>query len=103
MIRSFDYAAHAALFDHLSGSAADLDRLLPWAAAWQTWISAAFLKQYLTTADGASFLPADPDSVGRLLRAFLLDKTLYELDYELNNRPTWVPIPLQGVLSLLSR
>ncbi len=35
-----------------------------------------------------------------LLAVFLLDKALYELSYELNNRPAWVRVPLMGILSL---
>lgn len=104
MIRSFDYAAHAALFAATEGRSADRDRLAPWAASWRSWIAAAFLRQYLATAGpAAAFLPTDRGLLGRLLRAFLLDKALYELQYELNNRPDWVAIPLEGVRALLGR
>jgi maltose alpha-D-glucosyltransferase/alpha-amylase len=103
MIRSYDYAAYAALFDRIRDRPGAFQDLSPWAAAWQTWISAAFVRQYLATADGAPVLPADHDSLSRLLNAFTLDKTLYELQYELNNRPSWVPIPLLGVLALIER
>lgn len=103
LIRSFDYAAHAALFAFAGERAEVRERLAPWASAWQTWISAAFLRQYLATADDAEFLPTDPEAVSRFLRAFTLDKALYELDYEFNNRPAWVGIPLHGIVSLINR
>ncbi len=101
MIRSFDYAAFAALFAFAGDRAGVFDRLVPWAKSWRTWTSATFLKEYLATAAGASFLPDDPEQVGTLLDALMLDKALYELLYELNNRPDWVRIPLQGITALL--
>ncbi|MDR3638938.1 MAG: 1,4-alpha-glucan branching protein GlgB [Isosphaeraceae bacterium] len=103
MLRSFDYAAFAALFKFSSDRPGDFERLTPWARAWQTWTSATFLKTYLAAASGASFLPADRADLSLLLESFTLDKALYELLYELNNRPDWVGIPLQGVLSLIEQ
>jgi 1,4-alpha-glucan branching enzyme len=101
MIRSFDYAAFAALFS-FSGDRSDVfEKLTPFAKSWRTWVSASFLKAYLDQAKGASFLPEDPEHVGALLDVLMLDKALYELLYELNNRPDWVRIPLQGVAALL--
>jgi predicted trehalose synthase len=64
---------------------------------WQRWTGAAFLKGYLAVAGDAPFLPADPVQRAALLDLFLLDKALYELNYELNNRPDWARIPLQGI------
>jgi maltose alpha-D-glucosyltransferase/alpha-amylase len=49
---------------------------------------------------GAEFLPSEPQDFQRLLGAYWLDKALYELLYELNNRPAWVRVPLMGILSL---
>ncbi|HEX6488352.1 MAG TPA: maltose alpha-D-glucosyltransferase [Candidatus Dormibacteraeota bacterium] len=97
MLRSFDYAAHAVLFE-----VDDQDgRLDPWARAWVDSVSAAFLGQYTATAAGSSFLPANKQEAGVLLDAFLLEKALYELRYELNNRPAWLRIPVDGLLALL--
>jgi len=100
MIRSFDYAAFAALFAFAGDRAEVFDRLVPRAKTWRTWVSAAFLKEYLATASGASFLPPVREHVAQLLDALTLDKALYELLYELNNRPDWVRIPLQGIVAL---
>jgi maltose alpha-D-glucosyltransferase/alpha-amylase len=47
-------------------------------------------------------LPADPDDLDLVLQAFVLDKAFYELSYELNNRPDWVHIPLNGLMHLRS-
>jgi maltose alpha-D-glucosyltransferase/alpha-amylase len=101
MLRSFSYAAYAGLFAHTSLRPADLGRLEPWARIWQTWTMGAFFRAYLTAAKGAQFLPAAPHQRRTLLQLFTLDKALYELNYELNNRPDWVRIPLWGVLELL--
>jgi maltose alpha-D-glucosyltransferase/alpha-amylase len=49
-------------------------------------------------AGSVNFLPKDPAQLRTLLRAYLLEKALYELRYELNNRPEWVSIPLDGVM-----
>ena len=63
-------------------------------------MGAEFLRAYRNTAQSAAFLPSSDDGFRKLLAIFLLDKALYELSYELNNRPTWVRIPLMGILSL---
>jgi maltose alpha-D-glucosyltransferase/alpha-amylase len=102
MLRSFSYAAYAALFSRSAGRPADFERLEPWAGVWSRWTGAAFLRGYLAAAADAPFLPADAGQRGTLLDLFLLDKALYELNYELNNRPDWVRIPLRGLLDLLA-
>lgn len=101
MVRSYHYAAYAALFAFTERSPEEFARLVPWAELWQRWVSAAFLREYLATASGASFLPREEETLSTLLERFTLGKALYELVYELNNRPDWVRIPLGGVLSLL--
>jgi maltose alpha-D-glucosyltransferase/alpha-amylase len=102
MLRSFSYAAYAGLLAHTSSGRPEFERLEPWARLWQTWASAAFLRGYFGSAGHAQFLPADAAQRDGLLRLFVLDKALYELNYELNNRPDWVRIPLRGVLGLLN-
>ena len=99
MLRSFGYAAHAALFRHPADQPGELVHLEPWAQLWSGWASAAFLRAYLRTAGGAPFVPGDPGALDVLLRAFLLDKAFYELAYELSARPDWLRIPLRAILS----
>ena len=101
MVRSLSYAAYAALFAFTRTRPEDLGRLEPWAAFWQHWISVRFVQSYLTTTAGASFVPSERRDLAILLEAFVLDKALYELHYELNNRLDWVRIPLQSALRLL--
>jgi len=103
MLRSFDYAANTALRSHdvTTVRPEDMQALLPWAEIWSRWSAATFLSGYLTQVEGEPFLPAGDDLAG-LLRAYLLDKGVYEIHYEMNNRPDWLPVPLKGVLDLLS-
>jgi maltose alpha-D-glucosyltransferase/alpha-amylase len=63
-------------------------------------VSAAFLHTYLAYTGSASLLPPTREERQVLLDAYLLEKAVYELGYELNNRPDWVGIPLQGILQL---
>jgi maltose alpha-D-glucosyltransferase/alpha-amylase len=102
MLRSFSYAALTAVDAATQTRPDDARRLAPWADFWERWVSAAFLRSYLIATHGASFLPA-PRDLDVLLRAYVLDKALYELAYELNNRPSWVHIPLAGVRQLRPR
>jgi len=102
MLRSFGYAAYAGLFAHASTRPGQFVQLEPWARIWQTWASAAFLKGYLAAAGGALFIPSDPAHRDALLNLYLLDKALYELNYELNNRPDWIRIPLKGILDIVN-
>jgi maltose alpha-D-glucosyltransferase/alpha-amylase len=94
MLRSFDYAVHTATRRRRKGDPTLGKR-------WLDEVTAAYLGAYYQTAGGASFLPADDTGRQVLLDAFLLEKALYEVKYELNNRPTWVDIPLKGILSLM--
>ena len=104
MLRSFHYAAHGLLKDQIDrGTTAEKDRerLEAWADAWYAWSSAAFLRQYLETVGKAPFVPRDRGELRVLLDAFLLEKAVYELGYELNNRPSWLPIPMRGIEQIL--
>ena len=99
MLRSFHYAAHCALRAHPSNHPA----LTPWAEQWSRLIGAVFLDAWSSATAGAPFVPRDPAQQQRLLDAFLLEKAVYEVGYELNNRPDWVDIPVRGLLSLAQR
>jgi maltose alpha-D-glucosyltransferase/alpha-amylase len=100
MIRSFSYAAYAALFACTVHAPDDYAQLEPWADTWQHWASDAFLNSYLATVADASLLPSDPTRHA-LLCAFVLDKALEELGHELNHRPEWARIPLIGIRHLV--
>jgi maltose alpha-D-glucosyltransferase / alpha-amylase len=64
-------------------------------------MSSTFLQSYLRTTSGAMFVPQNTDDLQILLEAYLLDKAVYEIGYELNNRPDWVIIPIRGIKHIL--
>ena len=96
MLRSFSYAAYAALFAFTVHSSADYPTLEGWGDEWEHWVSNAFFTEYLGTMAPSGLLP-DDESIDPLLQALVLDKALYELGYELNNRPDWVQDPADRV------
>ncbi|MDP1798589.1 MAG: maltose alpha-D-glucosyltransferase, partial [Planctomycetaceae bacterium] len=105
MLRSFHYASHAGLLADVPGivvRSEDSAALAPWARFLYCWTSAVFVKSYITHAGQAAFLPQSRDELRCLLDLYLLEKSLYELDYEMNNRPSWISIPLRGVLDLMN-
>ena len=104
MLRSFHYAAFGVLGGDVPGSEVrpdDVAFLRPWAEAWYAWTSAAFLDGYLAVISGSTLLPEEQDDLAALLDVHLLEKCLYELGYELNNRPSWVAVPLVGLEAVL--
>jgi len=104
MLRSFHYAAYAPLLGEITGPQVTQERLNAldvWAQYWQTWVSTTFLKSYLRTSGSACFVPQSREELAVLLDAFVITKAVYELGYELNNRPSWLRIPLQSVSKLV--
>jgi len=101
MLRSLAYAAMHVLYSRNETLAQERASLTARLHAWQEWTQAAFLHGYLGRAAGASFLPAQEKHLELLLTSFLLHKAFYETGYELNNRPDWLRIPLEGILTLV--
>ena len=103
MLRSFDYATKTAM---RSPWVEDLpmesrESLGRWARAWSHWVAATFLGHYFEIAGDSPLLPETQDERRRMLHAHLLDKALYEVGYELDNRPDWLDVPVTGLLELL--
>lgn len=101
MLRSFDYARHTAL-QQAAQQATDLEALAPIASRWARRVREAFLLAYGEAAiggglyaDAAAFAALEP-----LLTLFEIEKALYELRYEIANRPDWVAVPLAGIAAL---
>ncbi len=105
MLRSFHYAAYSGLldFEERRGLVLPEERVAIefWARFWHLWICVIFLRAYMNVALQKNFLPENVEEQKILLDNFLLEKAIYELGYELNNRPDWVKIPLQGIQQLL--
>jgi maltose alpha-D-glucosyltransferase/alpha-amylase len=100
MLRSFSYAAFSALDHFVQRHPGTAKSLEPWAQLWQNAVSTEFLTAWRTTMAANPHLIPQPRQAHLLLNAYLLEKALYELLYELNNRPAWVRIPLAGILAL---
>jgi trehalose synthase-fused probable maltokinase len=104
MLRSFHYAAHAPLLASTGSVNVDernREKLNGWAEVWSKWVSDRYLEEYLRTSRGAEYLPPSREEIMALLQLHVLEKAVYELGYELNNRPGWVAIPLEGICKTL--
>jgi trehalose synthase-fused probable maltokinase len=105
MLRSFHYAAYVPLLApgsaHFSGGVRSPQERELWAEAWWQWTAGSFLAAYLAASARSCFLPNSREELKALLDFHFLEKAIYELNYELNNRPEWVGIPLRGLSALL--
>ena len=100
MLRSFHYAAVFALKSR-SFRPEDVLNLEPWSRFWNLWVSVGFLKSYIDVTANAGFLPKSKEELRTLLDIYVLEKAVYELSYDLNNRPDWVHVPIQGILEIV--
>lgn len=109
MLRSFDYAAYAVLFElwkERRMNEAQRARLEEWVLCWEQMATDAFLEGYVEVAGrhtGPRFMPAGSAAYRQLIQIFSVEKAFYELNYEFNNRPSWIPIPARGLMRLLER
>ena len=106
MARSFHYAAYAGLYQQIERGSIPPEKLPQmelWAQLWNVWVGAVFLQAYFRRFGDSEVLPQSKDEVEVMLQAYLLNKAIYELGYELNVRPAWVMIPLQGILQLMAK
>ncbi len=103
MLRSFHYAVYSVYFQRSKVRPEDADFMQQWIEPWFYYVSGAFLNAYRESTEGYPFVPADKDQLNILLNVFLLDKSVYEIEYELNNRPDWVIIPMQGIKMIMKQ
>ena len=101
MLRSFDYARHTALHQVAQGTG-ELERLTAQARQWERRVRQAFLATYRDVAQASGLYAGSSGfaAVAGLLDLFELEKALYELRYEIDNRPDWVAAPLAGMAVL---
>lgn len=100
MMRSFHYAAFGKILLNENYRQQDREFLEQWAEQWQHYVSRFYLGAYMEKMGMGKNLSYENDV---LIRTFLLDKAIYELGYELNNRPDWVITPLRGIYYLMNR
>ncbi len=106
MLRSFDYATRGALRDHpqkATLTAEDLRALEVALELWVASVSTSFMGGYRDAAGNTDILPREEGSFRELLEAYMVEKAIYEVGYELDHRPSWVEVPLGGLLHLLER
>ncbi len=106
MMRSYHYAAQMGVDDMvrrggLEAEGPEAEYYRQAADGWAFWVSAGYLSGYVPVAQSAGLLPTSNEEMVICLRAHLFDKALYEIRYELANRPEWVHLPLLGLSSLL--
>ncbi len=102
MIRSFDYAAVAAVRRLAEARPAAEPRMMELAEAWRQRAVDGFRAAYRKTMRGCPSYPANKKRARELTAFFMLEKAVYEVSYELANRPSWVDIPLKGILGILA-
>ncbi|MFP4489750.1 MAG: hypothetical protein ACLFN1_10640, partial [Bacteroidales bacterium] len=101
MLRSFHYAIYMGQLEYMSKIPEDSYFLDPWLEIWYKKVKDTFLNSYLETAASASFIPKNKKQLDDLLSVYIIEKAIYEADYELNNRPDWLHIPLNGLKKIL--
>jgi maltose alpha-D-glucosyltransferase/alpha-amylase len=103
MIRSLHYAAYGSLFLDNQIREEDIGRLVPFVEQWYHYMSGYFMRAYMFTVKNASIVPQEAEDLEILLQTHLLQKAIYELNYELNNRPDWVMVPLRGIKAIMKK
>lgn len=101
MLRSLSYAAHVALRTVTADRPEDVKVAEPFAQEWEQHAAQTFLSNYVAAVSDCGVYPPEPGAGSALVNVMALEKALYEVRYELNNRPDWLVIPLSGVLRLL--
>jgi maltose alpha-D-glucosyltransferase/alpha-amylase len=100
MMRSFRYAAYSVLFQQYDENHPQREKMIAVADLWYHFVSRYFLGAYLEVVKGKDLIP-DEDSVNNLLQIYSFEKAIYELGYEINNRPDWALIPLQSLMKFV--
>lgn len=103
MMRSIRYAANEGFINSDVVPKEDIAELLPFADLWTYYMRGFFIKAYLETVRGSAFIPQDKQDLQMMLETYMLEKIIYDLNYELNNRPDWVRVPLRVLKSILDK
>jgi maltose alpha-D-glucosyltransferase / alpha-amylase len=102
LVRSIDYSTTAALERAPKSTPEEYDKLARALAVWRDVSAATFVRAYREAMTDARLWPQDPEGSDRLLDLFLIEKGLYEIEYELSHRPQWLRVPLAGILRILA-
>jgi maltose alpha-D-glucosyltransferase / alpha-amylase len=100
MIRSLDYAATSAL-NRIARAPEEFSKFEGFLDKWRAQATAAFLAGVRETRGAGRLWPEDEVAGSQLLRFFVVEKAIYEIGYELSNRPDWMSVPISGALRAL--
>ena len=101
MIRSFNYATFGVIFNDKLNKKYSIEKMMPWVKDWEQNTVKAFLKGYTDEIKGCPSYPANDDAAKKMLDLFVMEKALYEVVYEVANRPDWLPVPIMGLYRLM--
>ncbi|WP_080054996.1 putative maltokinase [Spirosoma aerolatum] len=101
MIRSYHYAVSAKLFNSTETAGIEPDHLQRVSDRWFYLIRDTFLDAYLDVFGAPHPLFKNNSEINFLLLIYLLEKAVYELGYEISYRPSWVKIPLKGIIDVV--
>ncbi len=101
MIRSLHYAAYSNILSQEYNQQRKEGELEEWAEKWHYYISRLYIKGYLDKASARDYVPKKHEDFKILINTFLLEKALTELNYEIENRPEWIIIPVRGIKAVL--
>jgi maltose alpha-D-glucosyltransferase/alpha-amylase len=101
MLRSYEYAAWAALFALAEHEADTTTKMGSLVFEWRQCVQETFIASYFEAIEGCPSFPSDRAEANRLLDLFILEKALYEIGYEAANRPGWIRIPIAGLRTVL--
>ncbi len=103
MVRSIHYAAHKGILMNDQIRKEDMTRILPYVPVWTHYVSGFFMDSYLQTVAGSRFIPKNQEDLKILFNAYLLEKLMFDLSYELRNRPEWAIVPARMVKMILQK
>ena len=106
MIRSFHYVSHRGIVDGIKRGVISktlVHEAGRWANAWRKEVTKFLLKGYFLKMKDSPLIMNDTDQFSEMLKVHILEKALYEIGHELLLRRSWLEIPLQGTLEILSR
>ncbi|MDR5590136.1 maltose alpha-D-glucosyltransferase [Christiangramia sp. SM2212] len=101
MIRSLHYAAYSNILSPEYSQQRKEGNLEEWAETWHYYISRLYIKGYFDKAGSKDYVPKDQEDFKILMHTFLLEKALIELNYEIENRPEWIIIPIRGIKAII--
>lgn len=103
MLRSFHYAVSTIIFEKCHQLPNQANLIKRWGQYWYRWSCHLFLQGYFGKMIGTDLLPKEQELILLLLKSYMLEKAIYELSYEMNNRPDWIKIPCVGLLELIGK